>query len=121
MTEQPKKVDVASGRASASSQAPPSIGSMASDFKHANGGVELVFAPVLFALFGLWLDRKFSTIPLFVISLTVLGFVGAALNVYYRYKAEIEAIEAEAVELRAQANSNLSKKRETPPQTRGSS
>jgi len=104
VTEQPKNVDAGGGRHGDGYKAqPPSVGSMASDFKHGNGGVELVFAPVLFALFGLWLDKKLSTIPLFVISLTVLGFVGATLNVFYRYKAEIAAIEADAAELRAKA------------------
>ncbi len=70
------------------------------DLSQATGGFELVLSGVLFALAGVWLDRRFDTTPLFIIVLSILGFTGAVLNVYYRYKRDIERLEAEAAEMR---------------------
>ena len=71
------------------------------DLSAGSGGLELAFGPVVFALIGLWLDRRLGTIPLFVVGLTILGFIGAVANVYYRYKADMDSIEAETAALRA--------------------
>lgn len=73
---------------------------LGSDLSQANGGYELVFTGVIFALGGLWLDRRFGTTPLFIIVLSLLGFVGSVLNVYYKYRAEIARIEEETAALR---------------------
>lgn len=70
------------------------------DLSQTTGGFEIVFSGVLFALAGVWLDRRFETTPLFIIVLTILGFTGAVANVYYKYKRDIERLEAEAAELR---------------------
>lgn len=73
---------------------------LGSDMNRSTGGFELAFSGVVFALIGLWLDRWLGTVPLFTVGLAVLGFVGAVANVYYRYKREIERIEAETAVLR---------------------
>ncbi len=73
------------------------------DISQSSGGYDMVLSGVLFALFGLWLDRRLGTIPLFTIVLTVVGFVGSVLNVYYRYKRDIERIEAETAALRGRS------------------
>lgn len=70
------------------------------DMNRSIGGFELAFSGVIFALAGLWLDRQIGTVPVFTVVLAVLGFVGAVANVYYRYKREIERIEAETAALR---------------------
>jgi len=70
------------------------------DMNRSTGGFELVLSGVIFCLAGLWLDRRIGTVPVFTLVFTVLGFVGAVANIYYRYKREIAAIEAETAALR---------------------
>lgn len=70
------------------------------DMTDSTGGFELAFSGVIFCLFGLWIDRQLGTVPLFTLVLAVLGFVGGMLNVYYRYRRQIEQIEAETEALR---------------------
>lgn len=71
------------------------------DLGQSTGGFDLVLTGVVFALAGLWLDRRFGLTPLLTIVLTVVGFVGAVLNIYYRYIRDIEKLEAEAAALRS--------------------
>jgi F0F1-type ATP synthase assembly protein I len=52
--------------------------------------VELVTAPLLFALFGWFLDRHFGTGPVLAITLGLVGVVGVAARSYYWYRAAIE-------------------------------
>ena len=52
--------------------------------------VELVAAPLLFALAGWFLDNHFGTGPVLAIVLGLLGVVGVAARSYYWYRAEIE-------------------------------
>ena len=73
---------------------------MGRDMNRSNGGFELVLSGVIFCFAGLWLDRRLGTVPLFTVVLAVLGFGGAVANIYYRYKREIAAIEAETAALR---------------------
>ena len=71
--------------------------------KHVNsstGSYELALSAVVLGLLGLWLDTRLGTTPLLTVALTVLGFVGAGLSLYYRYRAEISRINAETAELR---------------------
>lgn len=70
------------------------------DMRESTGGFEMVLSVVLFALVGVWLDRRFDTTPLFILVMALLGSIGAGANVYYRYKREIARIEAETTELR---------------------
>ncbi len=70
------------------------------DMNQSTGGYELILSGVLFALAGLWLDKRFGTVPLFTIVLAIVGFGGAVANVYYRYTREIDRLDAETAELR---------------------
>ena len=56
-----------------------------------HGGFDLVLAPVLLALAGLWLDTRVGIRPVLTITLLVLGAVGAALKVYYDWKRGMAA------------------------------
>jgi F0F1-type ATP synthase assembly protein I len=71
------------------------------DLGESTGGLDLVLTGVVFALVGLWLDRRFGLTPILTIVLTIVGFVGAVLNIYYRYIRDIERLEAEAAALRS--------------------
>ena len=57
---------------------------------------ELVLAPVITALLGLWLDRTIGTVPLFTVTLAVFGFAGAAISVYYQYNHRMAQLRAES-------------------------
>ncbi len=70
------------------------------DMNQSTGGYELILSGVLFALAGLWLDKRLGTVPLFTIVLAIVGFGGAVANVYYRYTREIDRLEAETAALR---------------------
>lgn len=65
------------------------------DIDQSIGGYEMVLAGVIFALAGLWLDRRLGLTPILTIVLAVLGFVGGVLAVYYRYQRDIAEIEAQ--------------------------
>jgi F0F1-type ATP synthase assembly protein I len=66
-----------------------------------SGGFELILSGVIFAFIGLWLDRRLGTVPVFTIVLTIVGFGGAVANIYYRYKREIERLDAETAVMRS--------------------
>ena len=75
-----------------------------------HGGFDLVLAPVMMALVGLWLDSVAGTTPVLMLVLLAAGVVGAVLKVYYDWKrrmadavAERDRLLAEAAELRAGA------------------
>lgn len=53
------------------------------------GSFELVFAPVIMALVGLWLDRTFDTMPMFTVGLAVFGAVGAGVTQYFSYHRQL--------------------------------
>lgn len=56
-----------------------------------SGSFELVIGAVLFSLIGLLVDRSAGTTPLFMLLFAFAGFIGAAVSIYYRYKAAIAA------------------------------
>jgi len=56
---------------------------------HSAGSYELVFSPVVLSLLGLWLDRTIGTTALFAVVFALLGFIGSAILIYYRYSAEM--------------------------------
>ena len=51
---------------------------------------EIVATPVLFGLFGWFLDGRFGTGHVLAITLFLLAVVGVAARSYYAYKAAIE-------------------------------
>ena len=53
--------------------------------------VELVGAPLLFGLFGWFLDRQFGWSPVLTIVLSLWGLVGGVLRAYYGYVAKMAA------------------------------
>ncbi len=73
----------------------------AEQFHRTTGSYELVLGPVLFAIVGLFVDRRLGTTPLFIIGLTLFAIVGAAVSSYYRYRYEIDQLEAETLVLKA--------------------
>ncbi len=64
------------------------------------GSYELVLSAVVFGLLGLWLDRRLGWTPVLTISLTILALVGSTLSIYYRYRAQIEKLQAETKAMR---------------------
>jgi F0F1-type ATP synthase assembly protein I len=56
------------------------------------GSFELVFAPVIMALVGLWIDRTFGTMPVFTVGLAVFGAIGAGVTQYFSYHRQLEAL-----------------------------
>lgn len=64
--------------------------------------MELVLSAVLFGVLGLWIDSKLGTTPIFLLVFTLLGFAGAAISVYYRYRHDIARLEAERDATRAE-------------------
>ncbi|MEI7622664.1 MAG: AtpZ/AtpI family protein [Actinomycetes bacterium] len=59
------------------------------------GGFELVLSPLILALVGFGIDKLFGTVPLFTVLFAVLGLIGVVVKIYYNYRAEMEAHEAE--------------------------
>jgi F0F1-type ATP synthase assembly protein I len=55
-------------------------------FSHA---FELVAVTVLFVLFGLWIDGRFGTRPVFTVLLGLLAVVGLAARAYYTYLEQV--------------------------------
>ena len=56
------------------------------------GSFELVFAPVIMALIGLWLDRMFGTTPAFTVGLAIFGALGAGASMYFSYHRQIDQL-----------------------------
>ncbi len=52
--------------------------------------VEFVAAPLIFALFGHWLDLRFGTSPVLAVSLGAFAFVAVLIRTYYAYLAQTE-------------------------------
>ncbi len=59
------------------------------------GGYELVFSALLLGFAGYGLDQWLGTTPIFVITLSVLGFVGAAVSLYFRFKNDMQSLAKE--------------------------
>ena len=58
--------------------------------------IEFVAAPVLFAFLGSFLDGRFDTAPVLLVSLLILGLVGTFLRTWYGYVEAMKAEEAKA-------------------------
>ena len=59
------------------------------------GGYELVFSAMLLGLVGFGIDRWLGTAPFFVVTFSVLGFLGAAASLYYRFRFDMRALAEE--------------------------
>ena len=73
---------------------------MGQDLGQGTGGYEMVLSGVIFALAGLWLDKRLGITPVLTIVFTIVGFTGSVLNIYYRYRREMERLDAETAALR---------------------
>jgi F0F1-type ATP synthase assembly protein I len=58
--------------------------------------LEFVAVPLLFGWFGHWLDGRFGTGPLLLVTLGVVGLVGVFMSAWYRYVEAMQAEEAKA-------------------------
>ena len=54
-----------------------------------------MFSAMLLGLVGYGIDRWLGTTPVFVVTLSVLGFIGAAVSLYYRFRFEMQALAEE--------------------------
>lgn len=54
--------------------------------RRSSGSYELVASAVLLGLLGFGLDIWIGYLPIFTVSLGLLGFFGAAISIFYRYK-----------------------------------
>ena len=73
-------------------------------FWRSSGGFDLVLAPVLLSLLGLWLDRLLGTTPILMIGLLLFGAVGATFKVYYDWQRGMDAALAERDRLRSETD-----------------
>jgi F0F1-type ATP synthase assembly protein I len=62
-------------------------GGFSNAFSHA---FELAAVTVLFVLFGLWIDGRLGTRPLFTVVLGLLAVIGLAARAYFTYVAQVE-------------------------------
>lgn len=76
---------------------------LSQQMQNSSGSFELVLSAVLLGLCGYFVDGWVGTRPIFMVLFTVLGFVGAAISVYYRYKHEISRLNQETIALQATA------------------
>jgi F0F1-type ATP synthase assembly protein I len=66
-----------------------------SGFGNAMGmAVELAGAPIIFGLFGWWLDHRLGTGHLLFLLLTLFAVVGLAVKTYYTYVHQMDQHEA---------------------------
>lgn len=52
--------------------------------------LEMSVTPVLFALLGLFLDRRVGTVPLFAVGFFLFAMVGLFVKAYYVYRFKSE-------------------------------
>jgi len=52
--------------------------------------LEFVVTPLLFALFGHWLDGRFGTAPYLAIAFGLLGLFGVVAKTYLWYRASMD-------------------------------
>lgn len=54
--------------------------------RRSSGSYELVASAVLLGLIGFGLDAWFGLLPILTVSLGMIGFMGAGLSIFYRYR-----------------------------------
>ncbi len=55
-------------------------------FKYSGLGIEFATTILLFVFFGVFLDKKLNTLPLFTLLLTLVGFSSAVYLMYKTFK-----------------------------------
>jgi hypothetical protein len=65
---------------------------LTSSLHRSAGSFELVFAPVIMALIGLWIDRTLGTTPAFTVGLAVFGALGAGVSMYFSYHRQLDRL-----------------------------
>lgn len=65
---------------------------MTRSLHRSSGSYEIAFAPVLLALLGLWIDRTAGTVPVFTITLALLGVAGGGFRTYYAYRHSMQQL-----------------------------
>lgn len=68
-----------------------------------SGSFELLLAPLLFGLLGLWLDARVGTRPVFAVTLAVLAVLGAFCRQYFGYRHAMAQAAADRLQLRKAA------------------
>ena len=56
---------------------------------------EFALAPAIIGVFGWLLDGWLGLRPILTIVFAIVGFIGGFIRLYYGYKAEMEAVEAD--------------------------
>lgn len=62
-------------------------------FQRSAGSYELVAGAAMFSVLGLWIDRTFGLVPLFTLLFAMVGFLGATVSLFYRYRARMAELE----------------------------
>ena len=62
-------------------------------FQRSAGSFELVFGAALFALLGLLVDNAFGLTPLFTLVFAAMGFFGACVSLFYRYRHQMAQLD----------------------------
>ena len=63
--------------------------------RRSSGSYELVASAVLMGLLGFGLDIWLKLLPILTVSLGMLGFLGAGISIFFRYK---EAMKTHSIE-----------------------
>jgi F0F1-type ATP synthase assembly protein I len=71
-------------------------------FHRSSGSFELVMSPLLLGLFGLWVDDRAGTVPLFTILFAIAGIAGAAAKLYFGYRYAMTEIAAARAVIKAE-------------------
>ena len=71
---------------SAATDAASASTSLTRSVHRSSGSYEMVLSAAILGLVGFGLDSLFGLLPILTVSLTVAGFVGAVVSIYYRYK-----------------------------------
>ncbi len=62
---------------------------VATGVRRSTGSYELAVAVVILGFAGWLADRWLETLPIFTAVFSVLGFLGASISIYYRYRESI--------------------------------
>lgn len=58
--------------------------------RRSSGSYELVVSAVLLGLIGFGIDLWLGLLPILTVSLGMLGFLGASISIFYRYRESMK-------------------------------